>query len=88
MISAKEQVAGQLETLSEIGIQQVANFIAFLKFQERLDQVPADSAKSANTDQQTLSTSDLSLEEMLARITPENLHDEVDWGAPVGKEVW
>jgi antitoxin MazE len=29
-----------------------------------------------------------SLEELLAQITPENLHDEVDWGAPVGQEVW
>ena len=88
MISDKEQVAGQLDTLSEIGIQQVANFIAFLKFQERLDQVPTNSTEPVNTDQQTSSTSNLSLEEMLAGITPENLHAEVDWGAPVGKEVW
>jgi antitoxin MazE len=29
-----------------------------------------------------------SLEELLAQITPENRHAEVDWGAPVGKEVW
>ena len=29
-----------------------------------------------------------SLEELLAQITPENLYDEVDWGAPVGQEVW
>jgi antitoxin MazE len=28
------------------------------------------------------------LEELLARITPDNLHDEIDWGAPVGKEFW
>lgn len=28
------------------------------------------------------------LEELLAQITPENLHDEVDWGAPVGRETW
>ena len=28
------------------------------------------------------------LEEMLANITPENLHGEFDWGPPVGKEVW
>ena len=28
------------------------------------------------------------LEEMLATITPENLHGEIDWGPPVGKEVW
>ena len=29
-----------------------------------------------------------SLKELLSRITPENMHEEVDWGAPVGKEIW
>lgn len=29
-----------------------------------------------------------SLKELVAAITPENLHEEVDWGTPVGKEVW
>lgn len=29
-----------------------------------------------------------SLEELLARINKKNLHSEVDFGAPVGKEVW
>ncbi len=28
------------------------------------------------------------LEDLLALITPENIHNEVDWGAPVGQEVW
>ena len=28
-----------------------------------------------------------SLEEMVARITPENRHTEVDWGAPQGNEL-
>mgnify|MGYP003374427578 FL=1 len=32
--------------------------------------------------------SEYSLEELLAQITPENLHAEVDWGAPVGQETW
>lgn len=27
-------------------------------------------------------------EELLEGITPENYHPEVDWGHPVGKEVW
>ena len=27
------------------------------------------------------------LEELAAQITPANRHDEVDWGAPVGKEA-
>ena len=28
------------------------------------------------------------LAELVAKITPENRHDETDWGRPVGKEVW
>ena len=28
------------------------------------------------------------LDELVAAITPENRHEEVDWGEPVGKEVW
>ena len=28
------------------------------------------------------------LEEMIAGITPENIHPETDWGSPVGKEIW
>lgn len=30
----------------------------------------------------------LSLDDLLARVTPENLHGPIDWGPPVGKEVW
>ena len=28
------------------------------------------------------------LEELMAQITPENRHGEVDWGEPEGAEVW
>ncbi len=28
------------------------------------------------------------LEELLAQITPESLHEEIDFGGPVGKEAW
>lgn len=28
------------------------------------------------------------LEEMMAQITPENQHEEIDWGKPEGREVW
>jgi antitoxin MazE len=30
------------------------------------------------------------LEELLARVTPDNIHpqEETDWGKPVGKEIW
>ena len=30
----------------------------------------------------------LTLESLVAGITPENQHKELDWGPPVGKEVW
>lgn len=33
-------------------------------------------------------TAHMTLEEMVEKITPETLHDEVDWGPPVGNEVW
>ena len=29
-----------------------------------------------------------SLQDLLARVTKKNLHAEVDFGAPIGKEVW
>ena len=28
------------------------------------------------------------LQELLAQVTPENIHPEIDFGPPVGKEVW
>ena len=30
----------------------------------------------------------LSLAELLAQVTPENRHPEVDFGMPEGKEIW
>jgi antitoxin MazE len=30
----------------------------------------------------------LTLEALVAAISPKNLHNEIDWGKPVGKEVW
>ncbi len=30
----------------------------------------------------------LTLEDLVAQITPENRHQEVDWGRPQGNEVW
>jgi antitoxin MazE len=31
---------------------------------------------------------EMTLEELCARITPENRHEETDWGPPLGKEFW
>ncbi len=28
------------------------------------------------------------LADLLADVTPENIHDETDWGDPTGNEVW
>lgn len=28
------------------------------------------------------------LKELVSKITPENRHDETDWGSRVGREVW
>jgi antitoxin MazE len=35
-----------------------------------------------------ISEEEYSLEDLLARVTKKNLHSEVDFGTPVGKEVW
>jgi antitoxin MazE len=31
---------------------------------------------------------EFSLDELLSQITPENLHEETDWGPIVGRETW
>ena len=31
---------------------------------------------------------ELNLDDLLANITPENIHDETDFGKPKGSEVW
>jgi antitoxin MazE len=30
----------------------------------------------------------VTLDELLDKVTPENIHSEFDWGKPVGKEIW
>jgi antitoxin MazE len=30
----------------------------------------------------------VSLDDLVKRITPDNAHGQVDWGEPVGKEIW
>ncbi|MCA1653288.1 MAG: AbrB/MazE/SpoVT family DNA-binding domain-containing protein [Sphingomicrobium sp.] len=31
---------------------------------------------------------EITLERLLAKVTPENIHAEFDWGPAVGKEIW
>ena len=33
-------------------------------------------------------TREYSLDELLAQVTPENIHGETDWGPAVGNETW
>ena len=37
---------------------------------------------------ESVSTPAYTLEDLVAQITDENLHEEYDWGKPIGKEVW
>ena len=30
----------------------------------------------------------ITLESLLAKVTPENIHPETNWGKPMGKEIW
>jgi len=76
----KEMVVQQIEELSEPKLRQVAEFLAFLNFRERLS-----SAKIFDADEVAKTPS---LEELLAGITEENIHREIDFGPAVGKEVW
>ena len=56
-------------------------------------QIAADSAVEISIEEGRLVITPVghatyALEELVAGITPDNRHDEIDWGAPVGKETW
>ncbi len=42
----------------------------------------------AREDEIVIRRSDTKLESLLAQVTPENLHAEVTWGGPAGREQW
>jgi antitoxin component of MazEF toxin-antitoxin module len=52
--------------------------------------IPPDGAFSENGPVEVIPLSDdeLTLEQLLEGITEENRHEEIDWGPPVGNEVW
>lgn len=66
----------------------------------RVPKVIADQAKLTEGDRVEMSITEegaillrparrkYSLEQLVAGITPENRHEETDWGGPVGKEAW
>jgi antitoxin component of MazEF toxin-antitoxin module len=31
---------------------------------------------------------EIALESLLAKVTPENIHPETNWGKPMGRELW
>lgn len=35
-----------------------------------------------------IKTKKLSLDDLLSRVTDDNIHEEIDTGLPIGKEVW
>lgn len=39
-------------------------------------------------DKMTIQKKTENLENLLAGITPENIHKEINWGKPVGREIW
>lgn len=104
MVSVKEQLIKEIQALPEAHAKQVADYLAFLKYQEReaarqlngADETALTTLQTefANEDRQLAEAAgvgylaDLTLEEMLAGITDENRHEEIDFGPPVGKEVW
>jgi antitoxin MazE len=51
-----------------------------------LDEVVDVSEKDGQIIIAPLRTPDYDLDDLIAGMTPENLHEEVDFGAPVGKE--
>ena len=65
----------------------------------RLSKGVLDKAEMRNGDQLEIrvekgrialqpASSKLTLQDLVKRITPKNLHGEQDWGKPVGREVW
>lgn len=101
--SIRELVVNEVESLSEAELRQVADYVAFLRFQGRRKITPALEepkiaalyAEFADEDRELAeagmvdyAVDDLSLEEMVALITEDNKHGEIDFGPPVGKEVW
>jgi antitoxin component of MazEF toxin-antitoxin module len=86
-MSVKEVVLQELQSFSEEKLQKVAEFMAFLRFQERVELSPIDPARDGEI-RMTDKEKEQYLEELLAGITEENLHPEIKTGPSVGNEAW
>lgn len=79
-MTIREMVIQEIGGLSEAKLYKIADFLAFLNFQERMG-----SGQSLDNERITKTPS---LEDLLAGVTEQNLHREIDYGPAVGKEVW
>jgi hypothetical protein len=86
-MSVKEMVLQDIDDLSEEGLQKVAEFVVFLRFQEKFKMLSAESVRESDI-RMTDEEKEKYLEELLAGITDENLHPEIQTGPPVGNEAW
>ncbi|MGH9937666.1 MAG: AbrB/MazE/SpoVT family DNA-binding domain-containing protein [Blastocatellia bacterium] len=79
-MTIREMIMQEIAGLSEAKLYQVADFLAFLNFHERIN--------SSQVFGNERITETPSLEKLLEGITEQNLHREIDYGPAVGKEVW
>lgn len=54
----------------------------------RIDQEVDVRADDGRVVIEPVTTPRYDLDELLAQITPDNLPDPIDWGPPVGREIW
>lgn len=54
-----------------------------MKEERLMERYPEDSGTQPEEQEPALT-----LEELLAQVTDENIHEEVDFGLPVGREIW
>ena len=76
-------------------IQQWGNSLAVRLPKEITQKFKLHKGSSVNLFQDTKSIlikpvykNKITLKELVSKITPENIHKEVDWGKSEGKEIW
>ncbi len=73
----------------EAGVERIA-ILDFPGQRQDLPRILRDNALTFEREMAHLraSLSRKRLDGLLDQVKPENLHEEIDWGGPVGKEVW